>query len=126
MAGKRTSIWLPDEVIADWHASGLSLAELVKIGLANQGPSLEGRVARVERDLHRLQQESALRSGYLAGVAVQGSCHPSLRGVYKAIADLGVPPEELAALMGEHDDESREAAQPPRLFGPLANDRQGT
>jgi hypothetical protein len=47
----KTSIWLPDEVAEQWRASGVSLAELVKRGLAAGEPEpLDGKIRRILRE----------------------------------------------------------------------------
>jgi hypothetical protein len=38
MAGTKTSVWLGEDLIAQWKASGLSLTELVRRGLATTNP----------------------------------------------------------------------------------------
>ena len=36
--GKKTSVWLSDDLLAGWHASRLPLAELVRRGLEMDAP----------------------------------------------------------------------------------------
>lgn len=54
--GKKTSVWLSDELLSGWHASRLPLAELVRRGLemgAPNGPLDESTLRRVVREIIR-------------------------------------------------------------------------
>lgn len=54
--GKKTSVWLSDDLLAGWHASGLHLGELVRRGLEMGAPGApldEVTLRRVVREVVR-------------------------------------------------------------------------
>ena len=56
----KTSVWLDDDTAAEWKASGLPLAELVKRGLkAGRPEPLDDKIRRILRDeLERVAGQS--------------------------------------------------------------------
>ena len=75
--GRKTSVWLSDDLEAAWRASGLPLAELVRRGLgleAAGGPVDEPTLRRAVREIVREEMaglsvacSGSGRSGYDAG-----------------------------------------------------------
>jgi hypothetical protein len=68
MAGKKTSVWLGEDELAEWKASGVSLTDIVKRGLAamREGagtpqPDLASIVSRLDGLDGKLSDERLLR-----------------------------------------------------------------
>ena len=72
--GKKTSVWLSDDLLAGWHASGLHLGELVRRGLEMDAPGApldEATLRRVVREIIRDE---------LAGLSVAADRAPASYG----------------------------------------------